>query len=74
MNHLAEIDGVQNQIACGINTLNAIHTAMEEGKFSPKSFLDGLFFVFIHLQKESDKMRELIDQAFEEQRKGVERK
>lgn len=71
MNELVEMDGIQLQIACGINALGAIHTAMESGPFAPESLVDGLFFVFTHLQDESDKMRELIDQASEERRKGA---
>lgn len=70
MKNLTEIDAVQFQIECGINAVGAICTAMENGPFNPRDFTGGLLFCWSHLKDESDRMRELIDAAFEEERRG----
>ncbi len=48
---LNDLDDLQFQIACTLNALDAVHTAMSCGDYKAETYLDGLFEMHNHLNK-----------------------
>lgn len=48
---LNDLEGLQFQMACALNALDAIHAAMSCGEYNPTGYLDGLYGIHNHMDK-----------------------
>lgn len=63
---LTDADDCSFHLACGINTLGAIHAAMEEGPFPADAFVDALYFVWLQLGKYQQDLQDAINKLYKE--------
>lgn len=71
-NGIFDADSISYQIRCGVNALDAVHTAMEEGPNKPEGYIDALFCVWNYLDDLCGQLQEAIQNEISERRKANE--
>ena len=71
---LFDVEKLQSRLSCGVNVLDAIHTAMEKGDARPEYYLDGLFGVLLYLYDLNKELKKYADTCFEARRNDKEKK
>lgn len=54
------IEDISTKIKWGLNALYCVYTAMTEGRCTPESYTDGLFFVYDCLDRITDDLEKYI--------------
>lgn len=55
-----DADRISRQIRCGVNALDAVYTAMENGPSKPEEYIDALFGVWNYLDGLCGQLQEAI--------------
>ena len=54
------LESVLFELECGLNALDAIHTAMSEGPNSPEEYIDALYCIHDYLLERERALKELV--------------
>ena len=57
---IIDIEDISTKIKWGLNALYCVYTAMTEGRCTPESYTDGLFFVYDCLDRITDDLEKYI--------------
>ena len=65
---LRDLDSAQFLLKCAVDALGAIHTAIEEGPYTAKSYTDALYGIFNYLHGLSDEISDCVQACFDEKK------
>ena len=66
---LGDLDSAQYQLKCAVDTLSAVHTAMEHGPSSAEDYKDALWGAIEHLYIISKEITDCVQACFDEKKR-----